>query len=248
MKFILHADDFGRSQVISKNIIECIDKNKLNQVSVMMDFVNIKTHKILLKKKIKTRLHLNLTDNKYLNNNKSDFTFIELFFLSKKFKKVVFKEINNQLYKYSRIYGQKNIRIDSHQHVHMIPWIYRYIYNLKSYKITEIRYPVESFSYFNIKVFFNTKFYRNILAWLIIKLFSFKNKKRSKYFFKGLILSDMYDEELYKKSLKNTKKNTEILLHPGFTNYKERKLFNRFFFKYYSSKQRYLEKKILLNL
>jgi predicted glycoside hydrolase/deacetylase ChbG (UPF0249 family) len=248
MKFILHADDFGRSPVISKNIIQCIDKGKIQQTSVMMGFVNVKIHKILSKKKIKKRLHLNLTENKYLDNKKKDFTFFGLFFLRKKFKEIIFKEINNQIYEYCKIYGAKNIRLDSHQHVHMIPWIYKYIYNCKLYKISEIRYSVENLLYFNIKVLFNIKFYRNILAWFIIKLCSYKNKKKSKYFFQGLILSDMYDEELLKKSIKKAKENTEILLHPGFTNYKERKMFNKIFFKYYNSKQRYLEKKILFNL
>ena len=51
MKIILHADDFGRSPIISKNIIDCIDQGGINQVSVMMGFVDKGIHKKLIKKK-----------------------------------------------------------------------------------------------------------------------------------------------------------------------------------------------------
>lgn len=249
MKIILHADDFGRSPIISKNIIDCIDQGGISQVSVMMGFVDEGIHKKLIKKKINTRLHLNLTENKFLNKkNNKDFTFIELLFLAKKDRKIIFNEIIKQISEYSKIYKTKKIKLDGHQHVHMIPWIYKYIYNLKLYKISEIRYSDEKFIYFNSRILFKLKFYRNLLAWLLIKLLSLKNKRRYNYKFYGLIFSDIFNENLLKNLINKSSKDSEILLHPGFTNNKEKRLFNSYFFKYYSSKQRQLEKKILLKL
>ena len=60
----IHLDDFGRSPKISLEIIDYLKHNKVSSISVMVGFVKSKFHKILIKKKIKTKLHLNLTDKK----------------------------------------------------------------------------------------------------------------------------------------------------------------------------------------
>ena len=84
--YYFHADDFGRSKEISKNILKCLLKGNLNSTSVMIghitDHYHIKLKKI---KNINIRLHLNLTEipqKKIINNDLlSDLSFLKLIFL-----------------------------------------------------------------------------------------------------------------------------------------------------------------------
>ena len=58
-----HADDFGRSKLISKNIIRCIKFGHVNSISVMMNFDDTFFKNLTkLKKLKKIKLHLNLTE------------------------------------------------------------------------------------------------------------------------------------------------------------------------------------------
>ena len=80
----INADDYGRSEIISQKIIECIDNGIINSVSVIMG-ADSSVYKQLAKRNIKTKLHVNLTDfppskeegNELLMN----MTFIKLLFL-----------------------------------------------------------------------------------------------------------------------------------------------------------------------
>ena len=61
-KVYFHADDYGRSKEVSKNILKCLTKGNLNSVSIMIDH-DQKCHKKLKKlKNVNKRLHLNLTE------------------------------------------------------------------------------------------------------------------------------------------------------------------------------------------
>ena len=82
-KIIFHADDFGRSPSISKNIYRCIKDKKISSISVI---VSEKIHglELLDKTKITKRLHLNLTDftlKKSKENHIYNSSFIKLLFM-----------------------------------------------------------------------------------------------------------------------------------------------------------------------
>ena len=82
---------------VSKIIFKVIkDIPNINEVSVMMDFVNSSFHNKLRLIKIKKSLHLNLTDNIHIENIGKNLSFIKLVFLSKK-KVFVYNEINSQI-------------------------------------------------------------------------------------------------------------------------------------------------------
>ena len=97
-KIYFHADDYGRTPNISKNILKCLTKGNLNSVSVIIT-KNNKFHKKLKKLKyVNIKLHLNLTDNPELYNHENtklfnSLSFFKLFFLNKNEKKQVFEEI-----------------------------------------------------------------------------------------------------------------------------------------------------------
>ena len=242
---IIHCDDFGRSPLMSKNILKCIKEGNVNQVSVMVDFVDDKIHQELIATDIETRLHLNLTENKnFIFDGKSKkLSFLNLIFL-KKNRKYIYEEIDKQIIEYSRLYGKKkSIRIDGHQHVHMIPWIYNYLINHKKFEIEEIRYPVESFNLVKFKYLINLKFLRNLLAWSLLCILSIFNKKKSNIVFYGMLYSGIYNKEIFLYHTKKLKsnKNKEVLIHAGYTDNSEFDLFSKKDFKFYSSQKRRIE-------
>ena len=79
-KIYFHADDFGRSELISKNILKCINSNNINSTSVLVGF-DEKYFDYIKEKKINIKLHINLTENyrNFLINQ--SYTFFELLFL-----------------------------------------------------------------------------------------------------------------------------------------------------------------------
>ena len=77
MKKNIVIDDFGRTPQVSKIIFKVIkDIPNINEVSVMMDFVNSSFHNKLRLIKIKKSLHLNLTDNIHIENIGKNLSFI----------------------------------------------------------------------------------------------------------------------------------------------------------------------------
>ena len=104
-------DDFGRSINVSKKIIKCVKFGYINSVSVMMGFTSQNFHKKLLKTKIKTKLHINLTENSqsYFKTKikLKNLSFFNLLFAKEKIKKKLKKSIDLQISNYKRIYGQK---------------------------------------------------------------------------------------------------------------------------------------------
>ncbi len=234
----IHLDDFGRSPKISFQIIDYLKYNKISSVSVMVGFVDLKFHRLLKKNKVKTKLHLNLTDYKNYEFNKKnkDTSFFSLLFLKKKYRRHIFYEIDKQINEYKNIYDLKKISLDGHQHVHFIPWIYKHLCTNKRYNISELRYPNEKFNFPTFKVLIRIKFYRNLIAWLLLKFFSIFNEKKTKKEFFGILYSSIYNEQILNHQFKKYKLiNKEILLHLGNTDFSERKLFSKKFFNYFKS-------------
>ena len=245
----IHVDDYGRSPLVSKNILNLVKKKKINQVSVLMGFVEKKIHKYLANKKIKTKLHLNLTENKnyIFNRNKKDTSILELIFLHKDKRKYVYKEIDKQIIEYKSLYKKKDVSIDGHQHTHFIPWVYKYLVNNKKYKITDIRYPVEKFNLVSFSFFLNRYFIRNLFAWSLLKLFSFFNKKINDINFLGILYTGIYNKLIFNNQIKKFKNsNIEILVHAGFTDKSEQHMFSKKEFEYYGSPKRKTEYNIFI--
>lgn len=246
-KIYFHADDFGRSRQISSNIINCIKKGNINSVSVMVSYLpNIYHTKLKNIKNVNIKLHLNLTE---LHHKKSkilsNLNFFKLIFLKERNKKIIFKEIELQIKKFISLYKIKSLQIDGHEHIQMIPWIFNYIKNLKKkYKITEIRISNEKLLMPRINDFCQVDYFRNIIACLTLKFFnlfldqSLLVKKK----FIGVIYTGNQTENTIFKTInfyKNTKNTAiELLVHPGFTDKKERILFKKKYFKFYSNSNR----------
>lgn len=261
-KYYFHADDYGRSKLISDKILHCLKYGNINSVSVMMGFddnSHIKIKKI--KKKVNFKLHLNLTEKNKLNNFKN-YSFLKLLFLPiffgfKKNKNIICNEIKKQIIEFKKLYKLTVVKLDSHEHVHMIPWIFDLIINdLNNFNIREIRIPDEKFFISSKIHIFKKSYLINLAKLVLIKFFSLrakikiKNKKIKILKFTGLVYSGI--QELLSIKL-GVKKNydkysdIEILIHPGFTNKAEINFFNQKYFDYYSSIERRKEFNLCLS-
>jgi predicted glycoside hydrolase/deacetylase ChbG (UPF0249 family) len=172
---LFHADDFGRSSEISKNILKCLKYGCLNSVSVMVNHNQDSLYRLKKLKNINIRLHLNLTEIPKLNKKNNHFlnnlSFLKLMFLNKKKKEIVFQEINSQIEKFLKIFKPDKLKIDGHEHVHLIPWIYDYL--IKNFDIHEMRNSNESLMAPRLIDILNFQYLRNLLACILIKFFCF---------------------------------------------------------------------------
>ena len=256
-KIYFHADDFGRSQTISKNIYKCIQLKNINSISVMMGFDDSYFDKIKKNHNVKLKLHLNLTESYKGSSLKDDYSFLKLllirfnlgFFLHKKKIKA---EIEKQIIFFKKKFKVNKIKIDSHEHVHVIPWINELLLNLKKkHKIIELRDPIENYYFVSLKDFLNIEYLNNLTKFLVIYfLRKFHNKNKSELIntsFTGLFYTGFQDFKTISKGISHNikdNKHLEVLIHPGYTNYSEINLFKRKYFLYYSSKNRIKEYKI----
>jgi len=224
-KVFINSDDFGITKYNVRNNIDLLKKNKINSISVMVNQYDFDINEIS-KFNIKIKLHLNLTTSftpfskKNISNLHNSSFFRLLFTIRPKSKALVKKEIQYQIKLFKEKFSQDNIYLDSHHHVHMIPWIHNYI--VRNFKeIIEIRNSAESLNYLKLKNLNNIKILRNILAVLLLKFLRiFHQKDNNIYYldFKGLIFSGIINESnfsLQMKNLNSLKNGGELGLHPG---------------------------------
>ena len=136
------ADDYGVSPKSNNRIETCIETGVLNKVSVLPNG-DIKDFKHRLSdKNAEVSLHINLVEGHCLADAKEAsllasedgifrHTFVGLFFLSvsnkrKELEKQLYKEISAQINLWTEYMGKDaGLWIDSHQHTHMIPLIFK---------------------------------------------------------------------------------------------------------------------------
>ena len=250
-KVIFHADDYGRSKNISRKIRDCINRGNITGISIIVGCYKFTKNEInFLKKKCNNiRLHLNLTEKTHYSHiNFKTFSYQELVLMSLlgyKSEDLV-KSIENQIIYFKKIFNLNRIKIDGHQHVHLVPCVNQIIENLKyKHKICETRYIEEKIFISDLfKISKITSIFKNLLL-KFFSLFLKKNIKSSSHFYGIVNTGEQNEEEIFKylKNYKN-KQNIEILFHPGSTNIKERKYFDKKFFNYYNSVNRRKEFKL----
>lgn len=249
---IFHADDYGISLDESKLILDCCTHGKLNSLSVLPNSPNLPDTIEELQKfkdKVKISLHLNLVEGHCCSNPKQipllvdnngffKLSFEKMLLLSYSSRKnelsdQLYIELNAQINKLiSEIPFLKTIRLDSHQHFHMIPIVFNTLLNIiknNNLDIEYIRFPMEPISPF-LK---NPKFYlhyrpinwvKNILLNILghINITKIKNTNINTSVFFGLVLTGNMDkkyiEDLLPYFIKIAKKRNsdlEVLFHPG---------------------------------
>ncbi len=270
------ADDYGLCDVSSKHIRQCIDEGALNKVSVFPNFGLVNLDEISKNKNIRLSLHLNLVEGKCMANpdeidmiaDKSGIlkhTFggiLKLNLFNKKMlEDQVYKEIKAQVLLWKNTLPKDTpFCIDSHQHTHMIPAVFKALIKvLKDEKINlaYMRIPAEPIlPYIKTPSLYFTYSGINIIKqWLLKFLWLINKKQARKYkiptsYFLGILFSGKMDEKrvnkILSKYIKMTEKDgrdIEVLFHPGYLNESEVDLKNKniIFDKFYLSENRKTE-------
>lgn len=243
------ADDYGLNDMASTRILECIEKGSLNKVSVFPNIERVDLNKLVEQKDVRISLHLNLVEGKSMADPKEAYllvdndgnfknTFGGLFICSllnkKRFENQVYKEIKAQVtYWKNLLTNDIPFCIDSHQHTHMIPAIFKTLIKvLKEEKINVeyMRIPAEPVMPFikTPSLYFTYSAVNVIKQWLL-KVLWIINKKELKDFkiptakFFGILFSGKMDEKRVKKILPKYVKlvnkdgsDIEVLFHPGY--------------------------------
>lgn len=259
MKIDVHADDYGLTMNTSVDIMNGINAGKLNSISIMPNttcfektreyfYTNIHEHK-----KPAISVHLNFMEG-YCVADKSKLSYLVdeegLFNISwgklvkynydfrirKTVKEQLKIEIAAQLEKtiqgYHLLDNGKKLRIDSHQHTHMIPIVMEAVIEVikeNDYPIEYIRISKEPWMVYLKKIKFLPS-YRviNMVKVIILNWYAIKDVKLIKelnlfdMYLSGVFLSGRMDEIRVRELLpglikvaENKKVQLEVLFHPG---------------------------------
>lgn len=245
------ADDYGLSSNLSMRIKECLDNGGLTKVSV---FPNFEATNLSELKNAHISLHLNLVEGRCMSDrkdvdlitdNEGDFKYafggllLKSIFHKKKFESQIYAEIKEQLSFWKRLFPDGTpLLIDSHQHTHMIPSVFKMLLRVISEEKVEVKYlriPAEPLSpfikcpslYFTYKPINLIKQWLLKLLWLFDKPLFKKSNIPTAYFF-GVLLSGEMDKKRVDKILpkyielsKRKNRDLEVLLHPGYLESKE---------------------------
>ncbi len=272
------ADDYGISKISNTRIEECLTNGVLNKISVLPNSDALDFKRRLLGENVKLSLHLNLIEG-YPLSKKEDvslivsdkgffkYSFIGLFFLSifgnrSLLKKQLYNEIKMQIDFWKKEMGEETpILVDSHQHTHMIPLVFKTLMRVikeENVEVEYIRIPAEPILPYikSPSLYFKFRPIGLIKQWLL-KFLKFVNRKELKKaniksaLFMGIMFSGQLTEDKINKLLPYYKKqneNIEIAFHPGYLESEESLIdgFRQNFKKFYYSKWRRIEYYTLL--
>lgn len=245
----IHADDMGISEEITENILRCVNKGIVSSASVVCNTPAFDQAINTYKENaipFKLRLHLNLVEGTPLEsgegipllinqNGEFRYTFLSLWLkyslsgkkVKQKFREQLKIEIDRQICKFRSAIGPGvKIGLDSHTHIHMLPFILDIILDLSERAgITFVRLPKEKF-------YFSPGDWENYCSLNIVKnlllnflCFTQQNKIKARgietnSYFIGVLATGKMTISSVKKALETLKKKrgiktVEILFHPG---------------------------------
>jgi predicted glycoside hydrolase/deacetylase ChbG (UPF0249 family) len=273
MKIIITADDFGAASSVNSHIIEGFEKGVLTHASVLPQGSSFDYACEYLKQNenLGVSVHLNITEGKPLldlhnANTLTDsggyfkHSFISLWFMyffasattKQNIREQVTKEFQAQLEFVKKEMGDRIIsKIDSHEHVHMIPFVWDALADCGISSKVIIRIPYEPFRLLSMKAVVRVSLYnflKNILLLALsvrARLRAERNRQSITDFCVGIILTggltaddvDFALEKIYKQNPNST---VEILFHPGYADDQDMKIWDRNsrFKKFYCSNDR----------
>ena len=243
------ADDYGLNPASSQRIEKCIDEGALNKVSVFPNIEKVDLQTLLANRNLCVSLHLNLVEGKCVANAKDipllaledgsfKHTFTGLFKLwvlgEKAFEEQLYTEIRAQVRLYKNMLPEGvPFCIDSHQHTHMIPAVFKVVLrvlNDEKIEVDYMRIPAEPLLPFiaTPSLYLTFSPVNLIKQWLLDFLWLI-NKRTAKRAgiptasFLGILFSGKMDLERVKKILPKYEKlaekrgmDIEVLFHPGF--------------------------------
>lgn len=234
MRLIINADDLGISKGVNYAIKEAFNNGYLTHASVMVNanYFNDALENIIIRyPDLKIGLHLNLTYGRPISQAniipllvnkdlKFKHNFISLARIKKsvELQRQIYQEIKAQIEKAIR-FGIKLNHIDSHEHIHLIPFINKITKDLATkYKILRIREFNESLLN-TIKISRSVLFllHINTVKFFLLKLLNKKNIiNKNSYFFSILHTGKIKKEHIERlQDEKYQHLQIEIMVHPG---------------------------------
>ena len=240
---IVNADDLGITPGTNKAIFDGYDNGYITSSSIMTncDFFNEAINDLKKREHLKVGVHLNLTYGKPLNNsllfcdsngsfNLSYLQLVKKSFFNKKFLEGIKKEFESQIQK-----ALKNdidiSHLDSHRHIHLIPNIYKIVYDLAiKYEIVRVRLITEDLLN-SLKLTKNFNFFINggLVKYLLLKLFTIFNKRYGDRYGDIYFYSILYTGALARSSLLKilrSDNNYEIMVHPSYVDLDKEVIFH----------------------
>lgn len=250
MKIIIHNDDFALSYGFSEAIKDSYLIGVTSSTSLRVNGTAYEASRTIYKKKIPKigmGIHLNLTDGKAMTKGLANssgnykYSFLQLISvttINKYILKKIRKDFEMQILK-AKNDGFSPDHIDSQEHVHMIPIIFKVVCQLcQKYKIRKIRFSDEPFYFTNdIAKDMGTFVSPRFIKFLILKYFAMKNRQLlHKYKLKttdkfyGILHTNDMDYKSFEAAIRNATRlglNTiELLGHPAYSNDKRDKVFS----------------------
>ncbi len=277
------ADDYGMSKESNDRIEECLQNGALNKISVLPNGEIANFTNRLNKTEVKLSLHLNLVEGHPLSDAKEisllvddngcfKYSFTLLLFLSllqkkEELRRQLFTEIQNQVKFWKEQLGENTgIFIDSHQHVHMIPLVFKTLLDVikeEKLQVDSLRIPAEPITpYIKTPSLYLSYAPVGLVKQWLLKFLAFVNRKELEKsqipysYFMGVLFSGKMDKRKiskilpkYLKIAEKHSKDVELGFHPGYSEIGE-KLFDgsrKSFSKFYFSPWRKVEFDTLLN-
>lgn len=277
------ADDYGISASGNSRIEHCLKNGVLNKISVLPNGETADFKQRLSDGATTLSLHINLVEGRPLSEPSNvnlliaddgyfKYSFIGLFLLSlsakrRELEKQIYTEMQTQMRFWKNTIGENTLlSIDSHQHTHMIPLVFKTLMRVirdEGLNVSSIRIPAEPVSpyLFTPSLYFEYRPVSLIKQWLL-KALAFVNRKeiaKSKInsaYFMGIMFSGQLNEARVKKLLphylklaEKENRDIEIGFHPGYVNGEENLIDGNRpdFRKFYYSPWRNTEYNTLLN-
>jgi len=272
MKIILTNDDMATTYGFSDAIHDSYTYGVATNTSIRTNGAAYAYSKKLINKKptkIGIGLHINLTQGpcyeRKLSNNSGNYKYnfagycFQLFCRkNNNLLRIISKDIEAQF----KIIKKDNLKIDhisGHDHIHMIPPIFRIVCKLcQKYHIRNIRFCREPF-YTTGSLFYEIKAYINgniIKHWLLNEFARVNHKTLNKYNLKttdcfyGILHTNMISTKSIISSIDDAKRrkfnSIEILSHPAYPNHpKDKKYLDKTIAWYSNLPQRNIEAKVM---
>lgn len=263
------ADDYGISENADRRIKQCVENGALNKISVFPNGVLEETELPIAKTDLRLSLHINLVEGKsvskpenikllvsedgYFKNSFVGLLFLSLSSKRKEFEAQVYEEIKSQLEWWKKKAPSAELLIDSHQHTHMIPAVFKALMRAVKENQADVKYlriPAEPvLPYLKEPSLYLTYLPVNIIKQWLLKLLGVINRKEleksgiATAYFMGILFSGSMDKKRvlkilphYKKLADKNKMDIEILFHPGYMESgdeipgKRKKTFEKFYF------------------
>lgn len=242
---VVHADDFGLCPEITQAILACVDGGSVGSVSVICNTPYFGEAMQLLKAqpgRCVARLHLNLVEGEPVSHNVPALTdasgqfrhsFAGLWWRytwsgrtgKKQLAEQVAVELAAQIDKYLAASPDAAVAVDSHTHVHMIPFVFRELLRLTETRpVSFIRLPRERF-------YLSLRSWRHYCSLNIVKHLLLNRLSRSAQaslmaadigyntYFIGVLGTGSMTADSIEAGIKALRgkegSSVEILLHPG---------------------------------